>query len=169
VNELLKKLIAIWIAGLVIYLVMVGRFTLYDLAIGSLVSLIAGLLIGVEIIEKPGKIFSLKRIFYGIAYILYYLFIIEPICHFKVTAMILGLRKYKPGIVVIDYDYKSDYAITAIANSITNTPGTVVVDIDPSEKKYYVHWLEAYSLDPMKAWREIVSKFDKWIREIFEG
>jgi len=165
----LKKLIAIWIAGLAVYLAIVGRITLYDFVVGSLISLIAGLIFGTKIIENPGKIFSPRRIFYAIAYMVYYLFVVEPICHFKVATMILGIRKYKPGIVVIDYDYKSEYAVAAIANSITNTPGTVVVDIDPAKKKYYVHWLEAYSLDPMKAWHEIVSQFDKWIKQVFEG
>lgn len=163
------KFIAVWIAGLFIYLLVIARLTLYDLMAACISSFIATVLIGKVVIEKPMKIFSVKRWVNAIVYALYYLFIIEPKCHFNVLLMIIGLKKFRPGIVTIKYNYKTGYAIAAAADSITNTPGTVVIDIDPSRSMYFVHWLEAYTYDPEKAWRMILMRFDKWIKKIFEG
>ncbi len=164
-----KEVVSLWVLGVLVYFVMVARFTLYDLMVACTVSLIAAVVAGKGVVEKPSKLFSIKRWFYAIAYMVYYLFIVEPRCHLRVASMILGLRDYYPGIVEVSYDYETDYAVTAVANSITNTPGTVVVDLDTSRKTYLVHWLEAYRREPRVVWEEIVYPFDKWIKRIFEG
>ncbi len=162
------KYIGIWLAGIIIYFIIVARITLFDIIVAALVSLIATIIVKSEVVEKPSKLFSPKRWLYAIGYIIYYLFIVEPSCHLRVTSMILGLRKIKPDIVEVRYNYKTEYAVAATANSITNTPGTIVVDVDPVNKKYLVHWLEAYTHEPSLIWNTIVSKFDKWIKKIFE-
>jgi len=163
-----KVFIPVWIAGLIIYLVIVARITLYDILVGLAASLVAALIVGGETVSKPSKIFSPKRILYGLAYILYYLFVIEPKCHIRVAKMILGLEKPRPGLVWIPYKYSSDYSVAGLADSITNTPGTLVVDIDEEKNRMLVHWLDHKCVSTDKAWREIASGFDKWIRKVFE-
>ncbi len=160
---------ALWFIGFIMYLVIVGRITLYDVVIGAVTGLIASMVFATITIKNPYKPLSFKRIFIGLAYIIYYLFVIEPKQHINVAKMIIGVKKIYPGIVAIHYDYKSDYATVAAANSITNTPGTVVVDIDPEKKTYYVHWLEAYTRIEEEAWRRILGSYDEWIKRIFEG
>ena len=160
--------VAVWLAGLIIYLVIVSRITLYDLLVGSAVSLVAALVVGGELASKASKIFSLKRIGYGLAYILYYLFVIEPKCHIRVAKMILGLEKPRPGLIKIPYSYSSDYSVASLADSITNTPGTLVIDIDETSKTMLIHWLDYKCLSPDQSWKEIASVFDKWIKKIFE-
>ncbi len=162
------RYIAVWLAGIFIYFLIVARITLFDLVVAPIISMVAALIMGGEVVKKPYKAFSPKRWLYGLAYMLYYLLIVEPTCHLRVASMVLGLRDYRPDIVEVSFDYRTDYAIAATANSITNTPGTIVVDIDPRNKKYYVHWLEAYTRDPRVAREKIISVFDKWIKRIFE-
>lgn len=157
------------LAGIVIYFVIVARFTLYDITASIVISLIASVIVGELVAENPWKMLSPRRICFAVAYIIYYLFVIEPRCHLNVAAMILGLKPYKPDIVPVPYSYETDYGVAAAANSITNTPGTLVVDIDPDEKIMQVHWMEAVTRDPVETYRRILGIFDKWIKRIFEG
>lgn len=91
----------------------------------------------------------------------------EVRAHLDVMRRILHPRMpINPGIVKIPYEVVSDYAMLTIANSITNTPGTVVVDVFPEEKAFYVHWINAVVTEPEKA-RESVSRiFEKFAKRI---
>ncbi len=161
--------IVVWFTGFILYLIYVSRITLYDIIIGLVTGFTSALVVSDLLVSKPGKVLSIKRILKGFLFIIYYLFVIEPKCHLNVSAMILGLKKYKPDIVSVPYDYSSEYSIAAAANSITNTPGTVVVDVDEENKIYYVHWLEAYTREPNTIRKVILGSYDEWIKEIFEG
>ena len=73
----------------------------------------------------------------------------------------------RPGIVKIKTSLKSDSAITALANSITLTPGTLTVDL--TEDGYlYIHWIYVKSDDVEEATRQIAGPFEWFIRRIFE-
>ena len=72
-----------------------------------------------------------------------------------------------PGIVKIKTNLKSDSAITALANSITLTPGTLTVDV--TEDGYlYVHWINVKTTDVDEATKIIAEKFEYFIERIFE-
>ena len=72
-----------------------------------------------------------------------------------------------PGIVKIKTNLKSDSAITALANSITLTPGTLTVDV--TEDGYlYIHWINVKSTDVEEASKLIAGKFEFFIERIFE-
>ncbi len=153
--------LAAWIIGIVFYLALVARITPYDLAVAAAASGVAALIFGGRLVEKPGKPLSPRRIAYAAAYALYYLFVIEPRCHLRVTGMILGLRRPRPTLIRMRHRYTTVYGVAALANSITNTPGTLTVDAD--EEELLVHCLE-----PPGSPEEVSSGFDRWLRRIFE-
>jgi len=68
----------------------------------------------------------------------------------------------------VPYGVNSEYSIVSIANSITNTPGTVVVDIDEDRKFFYVHWIDAQAFDDQEARRTVSEVFEKELSRIFE-
>ena len=72
----------------------------------------------------------------------------------------------KPGIVKVKTSLKTDMAKTALANSITMTPGTLSVDI--KDEFLYIHWIYVRDEDLEKATRIIVDRFEKHIKRIFE-
>jgi multicomponent Na+:H+ antiporter subunit E len=74
----------------------------------------------------------------------------------------------KPGIVRVPINSKSEYAITLIAISITNTPGTVVVDVDKERGILYVNWIYVISENPDVTYREIAEVFDRYALKIFD-
>jgi len=72
-----------------------------------------------------------------------------------------------PGIVKVKTELKTDSAITALANSITLTPGTLTVDLDDNGV-LYVHWINVKSPDVEESTKMIVGKFEWFLKKIFE-
>ena len=73
----------------------------------------------------------------------------------------------RPGIVRVHTKLKSPLARLILANSITLTPGTFVVDI--KEGIIYVHWIEVCCEDDANAITEnIAGQFEKILLKIYE-
>ena len=70
-----------------------------------------------------------------------------------------------PGIVEIKTGLKSPIGRLALANSITLTPGTLVVDI--IDDSLFIHWIDVSSTDPVAATEEISSRFEKYLKVIY--
>lgn len=64
----------------------------------------------------------------------------------------------KPGVIGIPIEAKTDLEITALANLITMTPGTLSLDISPDRKTLYVHAM--YIHDPEELRRDIKENFE---------
>jgi multicomponent Na+:H+ antiporter subunit E len=80
---------------------------------------------------------QLRKFGWLLAYMPYFLYR-EIVAHLEVISLIFSGR-IKPGIVEVNNPHKSDFGTTALANSITLTPGTVTLELDSD--KLYVHWL----------------------------
>jgi multicomponent Na+:H+ antiporter subunit E len=80
----------------------------------------------------------------------------------------------KPGIVKIRTMLKTDSGITALANSITLTPGTLTVDLtnegEPASQEtfLYIHWINVKSDDVEQATKLIAKRFEWFLKKIFE-
>jgi multicomponent Na+:H+ antiporter subunit E len=74
----------------------------------------------------------------------------------------------RPGIVKVRTGIRSVAGMVALANSITLTPGTFTVDLDPEGGVLYVHWLAVRAEDEDGATREIVSRFEPILKRIFD-
>ncbi len=155
------------------YIVFSGSVRPYDLVTGAIVAVVVGLLVANIVVAKPSKLVEVWRLGWLIAYAIYYFFVAEVRAHLDVIYRILHPRMpVNPGIVRVAYGVETDYAITTIANSITNTPGTVVVDLDPDRKVFYVHWInirvKKEELEPKVARKHISQTFEKFARKIFD-
>lgn len=100
-----------------------------------------------------------------IKYLLYYLFNAEIKAHLIVIKLILkGKKALKSGIVEVPYYLKSDLGITLLANFVTNTPGTVTIEVDKSKNRYFIHWICVESFKPEDCYKMITYDFEKGIR-----
>jgi multicomponent Na+:H+ antiporter subunit E len=73
----------------------------------------------------------------------------------------------KPGIVKIKTTLKTESGITALANSITLTPGTLTVDLT-DDGFMYIHWINVKAEDVEHATRHIAQRFEWFLKKIFE-
>jgi multicomponent Na+:H+ antiporter subunit E len=72
----------------------------------------------------------------------------------------------RPGIVKVSTTLETRLARTFLANSITLTPGTLTVDIDGQD--LYVHWIYVHTDDPEEQTRQIVRRFEGFLKKVFE-
>jgi multicomponent Na+:H+ antiporter subunit E len=71
----------------------------------------------------------------------------------------------KPGIVEIRTRLRSPLGRLTLANSITLTPGTLVVDMH--EDSLFIHWINVTAKDPQAATQEIAGSFEKYLEVIY--
>jgi multicomponent Na+:H+ antiporter subunit E len=167
-NKVLKAS-ALTLILYVVYIVFSGSTMLFDLLIGFAVSLIAGLLTANLLVSNPSKLLEFRRLLNLMLYTIYYFTKIEFTAHYDVIRRILNPKMpINPGIVRVPYYSGSDYSMVAVANSITNTPGTVVVDFDEVRKILYVHWIDVKSTDPKDTYSFIAETFEHYARRIFD-
>ncbi|MDI9619512.1 MAG: Na+/H+ antiporter subunit E [Candidatus Nezhaarchaeota archaeon] len=141
-----------------------------DIAMGLIVAgIVAAFTSTMVIKEQPHKAFDVRRWFWALVYFLYFFLVVEPLCHFDVAKRILHPKMpINPGIVRVPYNLKGDYAVTMLACSITNTPGTVVVDLDGNGRKFYVHWIDVKTMEEDECRKAISGAFEKYARRMFE-
>jgi multicomponent Na+:H+ antiporter subunit E len=165
----LTKAIAPAVLAFVAYVVFTGSIGIYDIVTGALVSIVAGIITAELVVEKPAKSLNPLRLIWLAIYTLYYLVIAETKAHLDVMYRIIHPKMpIRPGIVRAPFNVKTDYSIVAIANSITNTPGTVVVDLNAEKGVYYVHWINVKAPDPETTYNNIVKDFEKFIKRVFD-
>jgi multicomponent Na+:H+ antiporter subunit E len=73
----------------------------------------------------------------------------------------------RPGIVKARTRLRSASARTLLANSITLTPGTLSVDVC-EDGTFYVHWINVKTLDEDEAGKQILGRFEWFIKRILE-
>jgi multicomponent Na+:H+ antiporter subunit E len=56
-----------------------------------------------------------------------------------VTKRVFGMLEVDPQVIEFDTTLRSDFALVAFANSITLTPGTITIDVEPERGRYLVH------------------------------
>jgi multicomponent Na+:H+ antiporter subunit E len=70
-----------------------------------------------------------------------------------------------PGIVEIRTQLESPIGRLALANSITLTPGTLVVDMRGDS--LFIHWINVTATDPVAATRAVAGRFEKYLKVIY--
>lgn len=71
----------------------------------------------------------------------------------------------RPAIVEIKTELKSPMGRLALANTITLTPGTLVVDI--KDDSLFIHWINISTTDPVAATEAISGRFEKYLKVIY--
>src|SRR4030042_1604604 len=140
----------------------------WQVVIAGLISSAVVLVLFHEILPKEHHVFiSPVRIFWFLVYIpVFFYYVI--IANFDVVYRALHPdMPIKPGIVKIKTNLKTDSGITALANSITLTPGTMTVDLT-DDGYLYIHWINVQSDDVEEATRLIAQRFEWFMKKVFE-
>lgn len=160
---------------LVIALLVFSFYMLYSGVMTGL-TLLTGIIIAVAVAALADRALTKRELSLRDAVRLTYLakylafFILEELKeHAILTRLILSPRiSVAPDIVSFPVDLDSDYALTLLAHTITNTPGTVTVYVDRERKIFYVHWLLPRSRDPAIAKKAIVGHFERLAKAVFD-
>ncbi len=147
------------------WILLTATFRVDELVVGLIVSLLVALGTFDYLTEHGLAHLSLKRLWYLIIYIPYYLWEML-LANFDMAYRVLApSMPIKPGIVEIHTDLKTDVGKLALANSITLTPGTLTMDI--KDDILLIHWIYVKEQSIEGATREIGGRFEKFLKEIF--
>jgi multicomponent Na+:H+ antiporter subunit E len=144
-----------------------GTVDLQIVAAGLIASLLVAVLFH-DILPKEHHVFiSPVRVFWFLVYVpVFFYYVIRANLDVVYRALHPAMP-IRPGIVKIKTSLTTDSAITALANSITLTPGTLTVDL--TEDGYlYVHWINVQSEDVEQATQLISRRFEWFLHKIFE-
>lgn len=87
------------------------------------------------------------------------------VANLQVAWLILRPRlRLRPAIVRVPIALKHDLSITALANIVALTPGTLTVDVDEDRRSLLIHCLDAGDIDQTR--RAIQHRFEQPIREL---
>lgn len=144
-----------------------GRLELQVVAAGLIASFLVAMLFH-DILPKEHHVFvSPTRVFWLLVYVPVFFYYVVRANLDVVYRALHPAMPIKPGIVKIKTNLKTDSAITALANSITLTPGTLTVDLT-DDGYLYVHWINVKSEDVEQATQLISQRFEWFLHKIFE-
>lgn len=73
--------------------------------------------------------------------------------------------RMRPAILAVDLDALTDQQLIALANLITMTPGTLILDVSEDHRQLLVH---AMYVDDLEAFnRDLTTRFARRIRRVF--
>lgn len=138
-----------------------------EVAAGAVVALIVALIAGRFVSGFPRRGFP-RRVGFAILY--FFQFLWEMIkANLQVALIVVHpLRPIRPGIVKIRTELTKDTAMTILANSITLTPGTFTVDINPEAGELYIHCITVDGTDVEANTKRIGAKFERILKEVLE-
>jgi multicomponent Na+:H+ antiporter subunit E len=139
-----------------------------QVVIAGLIASIFVAIIFHEILPKEHHVFiSPVRIFWFLVYVPVFFYYVFKANLDVVYRALHPKMPIKPGIVKIKTTLKTESGITALANSITLTPGTLTVDLT-DDGFLYIHWIYVKSDDIEQATKYIAQRFEWFLKKIFE-
>jgi len=159
------QFINLWLTLLLIWVIANGTLAAETLITGAVISAVIALAFAAFSRVYSVIRWSPKVVFYYLMYLS--VFLIEL---FKANLNVMRLVfspniDIKPGIVEIKTELKSPIGRLALANSITLTPGTLVVDIKGDS--LFIHWINISATDPVAATEAISGRFEKYLKVIY--
>lgn len=147
----------------IVWLLLVNNFSLNSVLFGGLLGTIIPIITAGYWPDRP----VLRNPRMIVEYILIVLWDII-VANFVVAGLILFRRTsdLHPNWVAIPLDLRSPEAITALAGTITLTPGTVTADLSDHGHVLLVHCLNAEDTDAVRD--EIKDRYERRLKEIFE-
>jgi len=151
----------------VIWMLLTWQIDVQVIIAGLIASVIVALLFHEILPKEPHVFLSPIRLFWLLVYLpVFFYYMVKA--NFDVVYRALHPKMpIKPGIVKIKTNLKTESGITALANSITLTPGTLTVDLT-DDGFLYIHWINVKSDDVEQATEFIARRFEWFLKKIFE-
>ena len=168
----MRRLIYFVVIALVIWIVgawpfVDGKLDIQMFTAGVIASIIVALLFH-KILPKDHRVFiSPIRIFWFLVFVPVFFYYVLKANLDVVYRALHPQMPIKPGIVKIKTRLKTESGITALANSITLTPGTLTVDLT-DDGFLYIHWINVKSEELEQATKISAERFEWFLMKIFE-
>lgn len=129
---------------------------------------LTGYLIGIGILFLMhrffGKKFYLLRVFSAIKLLLIFISELSQSSLLIMKQILSPKLNIKPGIFTYEHSMEGDYELTTLALLLTLTPGSVVMEVSPDGKIFYIHAMDVES--SRDAVLKSIKVFEKAIMEV---
>lgn len=149
----------------VLWLLLTWSLNPSDIAAGVFFSIVIAIVLSDIYPDNPQTVFQPVRWFWALVYIPYFFYYMVRANLDVAYRVIHPDMPVRPGIVKVKTTLQGDVARTALANSITLTPGTLSVDVEGDT--LYVHWINVSTDDPEERTALIVGKFERILKKVF--
>jgi len=159
------QFINLWLTLMLIWVIANGTLATDTLVAGAVICAVIALAFGAFSRVYSDVRWSPRAVFY---YLLYLgVFLIELTrANINVMRLVFSPRiDIEPGIVEIKTRLKTPIGRLALANAITLTPGTLVVDIKGDS--LFIHWINVSATDPVAATEKISARFEKYLEVVY--
>lgn len=164
----IRSRILVFILSFLTWIGLTGIPDIQKVVVGFFVAAVVALAAGHLLITTRKKNPLIKRIIYGLGYLLIFIWeMVKANVHVAYIVLHPSLP-INPGIVKIRTSLKKATSLTVLSNSITLTPGTLTVDIDPSGDCLYIHHIDVKSKDVGENTKRIGARFESILTEVFE-
>ena len=161
------KRLAYFVLSFIIWLLLTWTLDIQIIIIGIIASAGVAILFHNILPEEHHAFVSPVRLFWLLAYIPVFFYYLIKANFDVVYRAIHPDMPINPGIVKVKTDLKTQSGITALANSITLTPGTMTVDLT-DDGILYIHWINVKSTETEEATKFIAQRFEWFLKRIFE-
>ncbi len=160
--------ILVFLAGWAVWLALTWGGGLQEAAAGAVVALIAAAAVGGLGSGLPRLRGFPRRAAYAAAFLFVFLWEMVKANLHVAWIVLQPKRPIKPGIIKIRTELRHETALAVLANSITLTPGTFTVDIQPERGELYIHCITVASFDLEANTAAIGRRFERILKEVFE-
>jgi multicomponent Na+:H+ antiporter subunit E len=163
-----RSRLVVFIFAFFAWLALTGFRSFQEMFTGLIFAILISIVAGQFLIttEKSGNI--PRRVYYFFLYIIKFVWEMIKANMHVAYLVIHPYKPIKPGIVKIKTNLTKDSAQTVLCNSITLTPGTLSVDLNKEKGEIYIHWIEVKPGTTEEHTKEIGSRFEKILKEVFE-
>ena len=161
------KRLAYFVLSFVIWLLLTWTLDIQVVLVGIIASAGVAILFHEILPQEHYAFISPVRLFWLLVYLPVFFYYLIKANFDVVYRAIHPDMPIHPGIVKIKTDLKTQSGITALANSITLTPGTMTVDLT-DDGILYIHWINVKSTETEEATKFIARRFEWFLKRIFE-
>ena len=159
------QFINLWLTLLIIWLLANGSLASHTIIAGVSISAVIALAFAAFAQVYSVVRWSPRVIYYYLIYLSVFFYELVK-ANLNVMLLVFSPRiNISPAIVEIKTELESPMGRLALANTITLTPGTLVVDIQ--DDSLFVHWINISTTDPVAAAEAISGRFEKYLKVIY--
>lgn len=133
-----------------------------------LTTFVTGYLIGIVIVLLMqrffGSQFYLLRVYSTIKLLLIFISELFQSSILILKQILSPKLNIKPGIITYEHNMEGDYELTTLALLLTLTPGSVVMEVSPDGKIFYIHAMDVE--ESREALLRSIKTFEKAIMEV---
>ncbi len=163
-----RSRIYVFVLSFLVWIALTSIRDIQEVIAGVIFALLVSLIAGHFLITTEKQRHIVHRAFAAVLYFLKFLWEMVK-ANIHVAYIVIHPKvPVKPGIVKVRTELTKESAITVLANSITLTPGTLTVDVDPRGHHLYVHWITILSEDIETNSQAVAGRFEGRLKEVFE-